>query len=499
MSTQKIIHSLHFRITAVFLLLLVAVFWGYTSWVDHTLNGVNWEPGEEEWYVDHRDGEMDSLGVLIASRLDDDAFLDATMADYGDIIADFDAEMAVFSHSGEALATTDPDSLSRGLIRIQPALLDSMALDDWDFTSYPNPSDIDAYENRITAVLPLHADGDTLSASDGWLVATFTPLEIDLEETTAENRFRMVWGAAVVLLYSFLVGLTLLTWVSRRIRGLSKDMTVFRDGDFEHRTKPGGADEIGRLGRDFNSLADRLTTVIGELQQSAADPSQLVATISHDLRTPMATLRSYVESFMLRWDSLTADDRDRQLKTITSNLDNLEGLIERLFELTRLDNGNVEFRPEVFSLEELTADVMNRMEVKAGDQGVGLDLKVAADLPLVEADPLRIVQVLQNLLDNAIKFNKSGGSVMVSLAASAENVEVEVRDDGPGISDEDRAHVFERFYTADKSRTEKGRGSGLGLAIAHRIVSNHGSALTLENAGDGGGAVFRFTLPAVRS
>lgn len=496
MSARNIVHSLHFKITSVFLLLLVAVFWGYTAWVDHSLYGVEWAPGEQEWYDIYRDAEMDSLAVLISDRVDDIDYIAVTLADYGRTIAGYDAEMAMFDAEGLVVATSDPDSLSHVLVRIQTALLDSMSLETWDFTSYPNPDDMDAYENRITAVVTLHADGDTLNAADGWLVSTFTPLEVDLEANTEDNRMRMIWGAAVILVYSFFVGLTLLTWVSRRVRSLSRDMATFRDGDFEHRAADSGADEIGRLGRDFNRLADRLTTVIAELRQSEEYRSQLVANISHDLRTPMATLRSYVESFMLRWDSLEAADRDRQLKTIASNLDNLEGLIERLFELTRLDNGNAEFRRESFSLEELAVDVLDRMEVKATEHGVTLDLSVEDGLPLVEADALRIVQVLQNLLDNAIKFNETGGSVWVTLRPVAVGVEVEVRDDGPGISDEDRTHVFERFYTADKSRSDKGRGSGLGLAIAHRIVTNHGGSLTLENADEDGGAIFRFTLPA---
>ena len=171
-------------------------------------------------------------------------------------------------------------------------------------------------------------------------------------------------------------------------------------------------------------------------------------------------------------------------------------MIERLFELTQLDSGRVKYHSEVFPLEELAADVLNRISVKAEHNNVTLELISDNQLPLVQADPVRIGQVLQNLLDNAIKFNGDGGHVWLHLEPADDGVVIAVSDDGKGISQEDLPHVFERFYTADKSRTSKGQGSGLGLAIAHTIVEAHQGELTVESRKPGNGAVFRFTLPA---
>ena len=330
MSTHQIIHSLHFRMATLFLVLLAVMFLGYTKWVDRTLYGVSWAPGEQEWYDEFRDTEMDSLASLISPRFHDRDFLEASLERYGRNIERYDAEMAVIAADGRVILTTAPDTLSEVLIRISPVLLDSMSLDDWDFSSYPDPYDISSYVNRITAVSPMHSDGDTLTAAVGWLISTFRPVNADLTDTKRDDRIRLFQGAAVVLIYSFVIGLILLAWVSRRIGQLATDMALFRDGDFSQRTHLSGSDEIAALGDGFNRLADRLSSVIGELRQSEAYRSQLVANISHDLRTPMATLRSYIESFMLRWESLPAEDRNRQLARITSNLDNLEGLIERL-------------------------------------------------------------------------------------------------------------------------------------------------------------------------
>ncbi|HPF35424.1 MAG TPA: HAMP domain-containing sensor histidine kinase [Candidatus Krumholzibacteria bacterium] len=490
---SAVFRSLHFRIAAAFFVLLALVFAGYTVWVDRTLYGPQWAEGEREWYDRHRDVEMDSLALLLRPVVDDPAGLAAVLEPYGRRIDGFEAEMAVVARDGRVAASTHPDTLAAVVRTVAPALLDSMSLESWDFTSYPDPADLDAYVNRITAVRPLRTGAD--APSEGWLVATFRPLEVDLEMLESENRTRLLAGGAAVLLTSFAVGVLLLAFVSRRLRRLGRDMAGFREGDFSRRSDLGGQDEIARLGQGFNKLADRLSATIGELKAAEDYRTRLVANVSHDLRTPLATLRSYVESFLLRWEDLPTADRERQLQTITSNLDNLDGLVERLFELSQLDSGRAETRPEPFGLEELADDVIRRLEVKAQAAGVALELKVEGGATGVMADPVRVAQVLQNLVDNAVKFNRPGGRVTVTLGPAGARVPVSVQDDGAGIAAEDLPHVFERFYTADKSRTGKDRGSGLGLAIAHRIIQAHGGELTVESR-SGQGACFRFDLPA---
>ncbi|MBK7701829.1 MAG: HAMP domain-containing histidine kinase [bacterium] len=498
MSRWTFHRTLHFRIALLFLALLSVVFLTYSWWIEYSMNQGLWLPGEEEWYDSRREVEAESLAVHVTPLFADSLATTDALAAYGRVIAGYDAEVALIGPNGLVLHTTMPDSLSRVLVYVSPTLLDSMTAEDWDFESYPYPAAIDAYENRINDVVPIFAGGDSTAAPDAWLVSSFRPVNISMEEIERDERTRNLRGAAAILLSSFLGGLVIMTWVSRRIRSLSLDLATFRDGDFEHRARGRAADEIGALERSFNSMADRLTGVIGRLRQSEDYRRQLTANISHDLRTPMASLRGYVETLTLRGQDLTDEEREHHLRTITSNLDNLEGLIERLFELTRLESGQVQYRREAFSLEELAADVLGRLESRSRDADVALNLDAEAGLPLVHADPLRIGQVLQNLADNAIKFNRRGGEVRVSLRrlqdGPGDGVAVEVGDTGIGIGNDDLPHVFERFYTVDKSRSGN-TGSGLGLAIAHQIVSGHGSDLTVESR-EGGGTTFRFSLPA---
>jgi len=473
MSNWSFHKTLHFRITVLFLALLLLLFVGYYKWVNRTIYEVIWAPGEQVWYEERQDAEMDSLAVQLGRTSDDDT---AMLADYGRTIADYDAELALVGPGGAVLCSTRPDSLTRVLRFVDPALLDSMSLDTWDFSTYPEPYDMDDFVNRITDVVPVRAGGDTLAAVEGWLVASFKPLQVSTKDLDDEDQIRRVRGVGAILLYAFISGLVIMTWVSRRIRALSADMSAFREGDYAHRAHEG-----------------ELNDVIAQLKQSEEYRKQLVANISHDLRTPMASLRGHVETLTLHGDDLSPEKREHALHTIATNTDNLEALIERLFELTYLESGRVEYRREAFSIVELAYEVLTRCEKRAEDRQITLHCDVEGEPPLVDADPLRIGQVLQNLVENAVKFNREGGEVHLRVIGHDDGVDLEVRDTGIGIASEDLPHVFERFYTAEKSRTTK--GAGLGLAIAHRIVTGHGGELTVESR-EGVGTAFRFDLPA---
>ena len=493
MTRMRLFKTLHFRMAVLFLVLLAVVFVGYYKWVNRTIYEVEWAPGEQHWYEEIQDAESDSLAALLGTALRDSTACQAVLSDYGERISPFDAELALVAQNGWIMASTRPDSLTHILRFVSPVLLDSMALDDWDYNSYPDPYDLDAYVNRITDVLPVRVSADTTVPADAWLVSSFKPLAVSMGDLDDEDRVRQVRGVGAILLYAFLTGLVIMAWVTRRVRALSADMARYREGDYAHRAQEGDRDEIAVLGRDFNRLAERLNEVIGRLKQSEAYRKKLVANISHDLRTPMASLRAHVETLTLHDGDLSPENRDKALRTIAANTDNLEALIGRLFELAQLENGRMEYRRESFSIEELSHGVLARCESAAGERNVALNCDIDGELPLVDADPLRIGQVLQNLVENAVKFNRTGGEVHVGLVAAPEGVTVEVRDTGIGIASEDLSHVFERFYTADESRSDK--GAGLGLAIAHRIIRGHGGELSVESVKDVGTA-FRFTLPA---
>ncbi len=487
--------SLHFRLSITFVGLLALVAAGYYFWVNATVFEVDRVPGEDEYFDKTGKAEIDSLARGLASREIGSAAFDSLLLRYGPRVAHFQAELALIGVDGAVIASTRPDSLSRVLLRVKPALLDSMTRPKWDFESYPNPYDVDAYENRIFAVSRVRGDTTAAAATRAYLVGSFRPLSIREGEVEATTRRLALTAAVGILFFAALSGLILMAWISRRLRGLSRGLAAFQEGDFDRRVQARSADEIGRLGRDFNRMADRIAALIARLRQSEEFHRQLVTNISHDLRTPLASLRGNVEALALGRTPLLPEQRERCLAVVEANFDHLDKLLRRLLELSRLDAGQAEFRMEDFSLAELAHEAVARSESIAAEQGVTLACAAEPGTPPVHADPLRIGQVLQNLLENGIKFNRPGGRVTVTLRPRDGGAEVEVRDDGRGIAPADLPRIFDRFYIADQSRSGRGHGAGLGLAIAQRIVEGHGGALAVESR-LGEGSAFRFTLPA---
>lgn len=507
----RLLTALHVRVTALFLGLLAAIGLVYYFWIVSTVYVVpKLEPEEELWYSTLAAAQMDSLAVLAAGA--DPQELQEIARQYGEQIAVYEGEVVFFAAgTGQVLAASNPDSLAAAVAPVDPQLLHEMATTAWSFdTIYPDPTYVDGYLNRIFNVAVVKGpDGQPQS----YLAGSYRPVRLTVEEALLSTRELWLHAILVSLVGSFLVGWVIMALLTRRIRNLSQAVGALAAGRLSHRVQDSSRDDLGSLGRDFNAMAERLEELIGQLRNKEHFQRQLVANISHDLRTPLASLRGYVEMLSLNEQRPEPVSYRRSLRIINDNCDHMERLISRLLLLSRLDAGQAHCQSEDFRLPELVESVLDRCRAQADERGIGLACRYCDDLPPVHADPLQIGQVLQNLLENGIKFGREKGEVAVELSlvgeARAEDagsgrdpaaVAVVVRDDGPGIAAEDLPHIFERFYTGDHSRSCKGQSNGLGLAIAARIVENHGSRLAVTSE-PGRGACFRFTLraAAVRS
>jgi signal transduction histidine kinase len=238
------------------------------------------------------------------------------------------------------------------------------------------------------------------------------------------------------------------------------------------------------------ALAVRLAMEERSRRQIEEARRQLVAAASHDLRTPLASLRLLVES--IDDGVATGETRDRYLREIRTHVAVLSGLVDDLFELSRIEAGEIAWTMRQVELGELIGEAVAAMRAPAEERGV----RLAADLPagaiVAEADAEKVQRVLFNLIQNAIRHTPADGSVTVRARPSGGGVEVEVADDGEGIPAVDSEHVFEAFYRGDASRGED--GAGLGLAISRAIVEAHGGRIWLEDGHPG--TRVRFTLKA---
>jgi len=485
---------LHFRVPALFLGLLVVVGATYYVWMERTVFAPpRQDPAEEYWYDELADAELDSLARAVAGVAR--GRVQELVVDYGRQIAAFHAEVVVFDAlDGRVLASSRPDSLDGAIGAVAPELLADMQAPDWDFdTVYPDPSNIDAYVNRIFHVAAVPGPGGDAIA---YLAGSWQPLIFSTADVALDPRRLWLQAILVGLAASFAAGWIVMAWLTRRIRNLSAAASALSGGELSRRVHAPGDDDIDRLGRDFNAMAARLETLIGELRNKELFQRQLIANISHDLRTPMASLRGYIEALSLRGEGMPATEYQRYLTIISENLLHLDRLVDHLLQLSRLDAGQARFQFEDFPLPELVEGVLSRCVAPAAVKRIRLASDYPEDLPLAFADPLQIAQVLQNLVENGIKFGHEGGEVLVIARASpGGTIEIAVRDNGPGIALADQPHVFERFFTGDRSRSQKGRSSGLGLAISAKIVEGHGSQLTVESQ-PGHGACFRFRVQA---
>jgi two-component system OmpR family sensor kinase len=312
-----------------------------------------------------------------------------------------------------------------------------------------------------------------------------------LRDTTAvlrDLRARWLSAMAIALLLSGVAGLLLSGAIASPLRRLTAAAGAVAQGQLDQQVPVRSRDEVGRLSRVFNDMTARLQSA----RQMQVD---FVANVSHELRTPLTSIKGMVET--LRAGAIEDPEvRDRFLETAESETDRLIRLVNDLLLLSRADSEALNLRRESRDLTELVRATLDRMTSQAEVRELVLKMEASPDAPLAWVDPDRIEQVLVNLLDNAIKYSRPGGTVTVQVTAGPDqSALVQVCDEGIGVPAKDLPYIGQRFYRADKARSRTEGGSGLGLAIARALVQAHGGRLWLESQ-EGQGTVASFTLPS---
>jgi len=264
-------------------------------------------------------------------------------------------------------------------------------------------------------------------------------------------------------------------------------------GDLEARVQVGGLAETAALGTAFNEMAAELQRRAGERDQLETMKDEFVVTASHELRSPLTSVQGFAELLMLERDKLTPRQADT-LEIILDNTRHLVRLLNDLLDLARSDAGRLTIKPVPTEVAPLVAEVVRTMrgQTEAAEQVLVED--VAGGLPPLRVDPDRIRQVLLNLLTNAHEYCPERASIRVSAQQIGAEVEVSVKDDGPGIPAGQLEHIFERFTRGDAGLTQRVGGTGLGLAISKSLVELHGGTIGAESV-PGEGSTFRITLP----
>ena len=305
--------------------------------------------------------------------------------------------------------------------------------------------------------------------------------------------------SGVLLLFAAIIATTFGIFVAASVtdglRQLARSAQQIAEGNMTARVVVSGRDEVAQVGQVFNEMADQLQQADAQRAELETLRRDLIAWTSHDLRTPLTSIRAMVEALH---DGLVADPEtvQRYYRTIRADVIALNSLIDDLFELAQLDAGGLVLEKSPYAFADLISDALESFRVLAQQRGIRLSATVSEEVGQVWLNAPKIGRVLANLLSNALRYTPEGGKVQVAAARTTDGVQVTVRDDGPGFQIDDLPRIFEQFYRGEQeqARSRSTGGAGLGLAIARGIVAAHDGRIWAENV-DGGGALVGFVLP----
>ena len=298
----------------------------------------------------------------------------------------------------------------------------------------------------------------------------------------------LAYAALAASVVAIIVGIMLSRRVIAPVRAMMNASQRIAEGSYEERVQVQSADELGQLAVRFNQMAEKL-------EQVESMRRRLIGDVSHELRTPLTAIKGSMEGLM---DGVLPATHETY-QQIHSEADRLNRLVDDLQELSRVEARAYQLVVRPVDVLSIVQMVSKRLAPQFEAKRIALELDLPADLPRLLADEDRTVQVLTNLVANAIQHTAVDGKVMISAVRVNDEVEISVRDNGIGIPSEHLAHIFDRFYRVDKSRSRRtGGGSGIGLTIAKHFVEAMGGRIWVESDGESKGSVFTFTLPVAK-
>ncbi|OQW30074.1 MAG: hypothetical protein A4E19_11000 [Nitrospira sp. SG-bin1] len=366
----------------------------------------------------------------------------------------------------------------------------------------------DLTRRKIFSAFPVQTLGGDI---EGYLYVILGGEEFDSVAQVLEGSYILrvsTWAIVATLLFALLTALLMFKLLTRRLRMLAFAMETFKRSNFSEssdlphqsrlqQTITERRDEIDELGATFAHMSDRIRQQVHQLKQTDQLRRELVANVSHDLRTPLTSLQGYLETLSLKEGSLSPEEQRKYLGIAIAHSERMGKLIGELFDLAKLNSLEMALHLESFSLGELAHDVVQKLTWLAGKHEVTLQAEIRENLPFVSADIGLIERVLENLIENAIRHTPRNGTVMVILNPDGQELVVQVSDTGCGIALEDLPHIFDRYYQVEHNQQKNSTGAGLGLAITKRILELHGSTIEVRSILNGG-TTFTFRLRTIQ-
>lgn len=400
-------------------------------------------------------------------------------------------EIYLLSPVGKILAASVPEErIEHKQVSLKP-IEEFLHGDSYMFVLGDDP--LRPNKEKVFSAAPVSRDGKT----DGYIYVILRGEEYDSAMNMMLDSYILQLGTrafVITLIATMVMALLVLRLMMNKLHRITDGVKNFEGGDYNSRIPVKSNDELDQLAETFNSMADTIVAHMDELKNGDAMRRELVANVSHDLRTPLASIQGYVETLLLKMDTFSEDKRRKYLEVVLQSSQNLSTLVEELFTFSKLDTHQIKPNFEPFPITELVHDLIQKLQPQAEDQKIRLRSLFAQDLPFVYADIGMVERALQNLIDNALRYSPEIGVVTVEMKHAGNQINVSVSDTGEGIHSEDLPHIFDRFYRGGKRQARTTGGAGLGLAITKKIIETHDGEISVQSTLNEG-TQFSFSLP----
>ncbi|MCB0705826.1 MAG: HAMP domain-containing histidine kinase [Saprospiraceae bacterium] len=485
MAIEKTTNKLYWKISATFLFLLILV--GVTYILISTYTAQNYyQKVSQKLQANLAESTIKEVRPFIDGRLD-------TMA-----IQDIMHSMMVINPSVEVYLLDTEGRIITYVAPYKRVQLDRVDLDpvktfiasrEKPFIKGSDPRH--PGEKKVFSAAPI-VEGDALR---GYMYIILASEEQSAVSSTLFGSYMFSLGSKlffITLISSLIIGLLAIWYITRSLRNIIGVVRRFKEGDLKVRIAPADSRDVPVLGETFNEMADSIVENIDQLRSVEMLRRELIANVSHDLRTPLAIMQGYIETLQIKEEQLSVAERQRYLQIVLNSAENLSHLISQLFEYSKLEAKQMELQKEPFFIGELAQDIYHKYQILAKAKNINLQVSIPRDIPLVFADVSLVERVLQNLMDNAIKYTPEHGDVTITLESVNGAVEVKIANSGTAIPDEEQSYIFERYQQSRATRD--GKGAGLGLAIAQKIMELHNATIRVRSKINEGTA-FMFRLP----
>ncbi|MCP4991641.1 MAG: HAMP domain-containing histidine kinase [Colwellia sp.] len=365
-----------------------------------------------------------------------------------------------------------------------------------------DPKDLD--KKKIFSVSPIY-QGELLQ---GYLYIIIGGEIYDsiLTQVQADKDLQK-YGAFVLasLFLLLLILLVVFSYFTRPIKELAKQMQALKAVKFDQNKvelkqwrNTSSTNEVQFLGATFSNMVRQMNQQFSLLTENDRIRRELLAHLSHDLRTPLATVQGYIETITIKGDNLSSIDRQGYLVTVQRNVNQLKRLIDGIFELAHLENGQVTVNLETFVIGELLHDILDKFSLQAAEKEISLRLEPQQCQYMIYSDIAKLERIMTNLLENAIRHTDVGGEITMTVMQLSKEIKVTVSDSGSGISKEDIAYIFDARYRASNAREDSIQHTGLGLAISQKLSKVLNSELMVKSE-LGNGSSFSLALPTLKA